>query len=225
VRILVVDDEPEMLRVIARGLAGEGHDVATAGDGIDALRVAADGEFDAAVLDVMLPGMSGFELARRLKESRPALMVILLTARDAVDDRVRGLDAGADDYMTKPFHFAELAARLRAIRRRDELALPQSLTLGRVALDLRRNRARVGGHDLPLSRTEFDVLRVFALNAGTPVSRQMLLEEVWDGTRHVDGNVVDQYLSYLRRKLAEFGTGLTITTKRNVGFTLDVEEP
>jgi two-component system, OmpR family, response regulator len=247
-RILVIDDEPEMAAVLERGLAGDGHEVTAVGDGIAALEAfhaaggpAADTDaasggaasgaegagpdtgFQAAVVDVMLPGMSGFELTRRLKELRPGLMVILLTARDAVDDRVRGLDAGADDYLTKPFHFAELAARIRAIQRRDALAAPQSIEVGPIVLDLTRNRARLGRRELALSRTEFDVLRVFAANAGTPVTRQQLLDEVWDTGRHIDGNVVDQYLSYVRRKLAEYETGLRITTRRGVGFTLVVD--
>jgi two-component system, OmpR family, response regulator len=209
-----------MVRAVGRGLSDDGHEIATAGDGIEALKVYGDGEFDAAIVDVMLPGMSGFELTRHLKERQPGLMVILLTARDAVDDRVRGLDAGADDYMTKPFHLAELTARIRAIQRRDALAAPRALTVGPVVLDLERSRARVGDRELALSRTEFDVLRVLTVNVGSPVSRQMLLDEVWDTGKHIDGNVVDQYLSYVRRKLAEYGTGLRIVTQRGVGFTL-----
>jgi two-component system, OmpR family, response regulator len=219
-RILVIDDEPEMLRAVARGLADDGHDIATAADGIEALKVHGDGGFDAAIVDVMLPGMSGFELTKHLKERQPGLMVILLTARDAVDDRVRGLDSGADDYMTKPFHLAELTARIRAIQRRDALAAPRALVAGRLTLDLERSRARVGDREVALSRTEFDVLRVFVAHLGAVVSRQLLLDEVWDSGKHIDANVVDQYLSYVRRKLAEHEAGVHITTQRGVGFTL-----
>jgi two-component system, OmpR family, response regulator len=225
VRILVVDDEPSMAAAVERGLRDDGHEVAVAHDGIAALRLVGEADPEAAVVDVAMPGMSGFELARRIKESAPAIMVILLTARDAVDDRVRGLDAGADDYLTKPFHLAELCARLRAVQRRGALQSPTALTVGPLRLDLTRSRAHADGREVRLSRTEFDVLRVLAERAGEPVSREELLRAVWDTTQHIDGNVVDQYLSYLRRKLAQHAIGVRITTRRGVGFTLAIEEP
>jgi two-component system OmpR family response regulator len=219
-RILVVDDEPELAALLARGLGADGHVVVQAHDGISAIGEASRAPFEVAVVDVMLPGMSGFELSRRLKHLDPTMAVIVLTARRAIDDRVRGLDSGADDYMTKPFDLAELAARIRAVRRRDTLQLPARLEVGSLTIDLIRHRARVGERDLALSRTEFDVLRTLALHRDETVTRAVILEEVWEGTSHVDPNIVDQYVSYLRRKLDSVEAGARIVTERGVGFRL-----
>ena len=228
-RILVVDDEREMAGLLSRGLGSDGHDVTTAFDGPTALDLAqqaiapasgGDAGFQVAVVDVMLPGLSGFAVCRELKGLDPTLAVILLTARDAVDDRVRGLDAGADDYMIKPFAFAELAARIRAVRRRDALTVQPRLDVGGLTLDLHRHRARVGDHDVPLSGTEFDVLRVLATEPGVVVSRAAMLREVWETFDNIDPNVVDQYISRLRRKLDLSEAGVRIVTSRGVGFSL-----
>lgn len=219
-RMLVVDDEPEMADLLARGLRAEGHDVVAVHDGIAAMGELARREIELAVVDVMLPGMSGFELCRRIKERDPLIAVVLLTARDAIDDRVRGLDSGADDYLTKPFAFAELAARVRAVRRRDALTTPKQLEVGSVSMDLPRHRVQVAGRELKLSRTEFDVLRILALGEGGTVTRQQLMAEVWDTSAHLDPNVIDQYVSYLRRKLAAAGADVRILTRRGVGFAL-----
>lgn len=228
-RILVVDDEREMAGLLSRGLGSDGHDVTTAFDGPTALDLArqaiapasgGDPGFQVAVVDVMLPGLSGFAVCRELKGLDPTLAVILLTARDAVDDRVRGLDAGADDYMIKPFAFAELAARIRAVRRRDALTVQPRLDVGGLTLDLHRHRARVGDHDVPLSGTEFDVLRVLATEPGVVVSRAAMLREVWETFDNIDPNVVDQYISRLRRKLDLAEAGVRIVTSRGVGFSL-----
>ncbi|MBF4513435.1 response regulator transcription factor [Plantibacter sp. VKM Ac-2885] len=228
-RILVVDDEREMAGLLSRGLGSDGHDVTTAFDGPTALDLArqaivpasgGDAGFQVAVVDVMLPGLSGFAVCRELKGLDPTLAVILLTARDAVDDRVRGLDAGADDYMIKPFAFAELAARIRAVRRRDALTVQPRLDVGGLTLDLHRHRARVGDHDVPLSGTEFDVLRVLATEPGVVVSRAAMLREVWETFDNIDPNVVDQYISRLRRKLDLAEAGVRIVTSRGVGFSL-----
>ncbi|MET0353108.1 MAG: response regulator transcription factor [Plantibacter flavus] len=228
-RILVVDDEREMAGLLSRGLGSDGHEVTTAFDGPSALDLArqavapasgGDAGFQVAVVDVMLPGLSGFAVCRELKGLDPTLAVILLTARDAVDDRVRGLDAGADDYMIKPFAFAELAARIRAVRRRDALTVQPRLDVGGLTLDLHRHRARVGDHDVPLSGTEFDVLRVLATEPGVVVSRAAMLREVWETFDNIDPNVVDQYISRLRRKLDLAEAGVRIVTSRGVGFSL-----
>lgn len=228
-RILVVDDEREMAGLLSRGLGSDGHDVTTAFDGPTALDLArqaiapasgGDAGFQVAVVDVTLPGLSGFAVCRELKGLDPTLAVILLTARDAVDDRVRGLDAGADDYMIKPFAFAELAARIRAVRRRDALTVQPRLDVGGLTLDLHRHRARVGDHDVPLSGTEFDVLRVLASEPGVVVSRAAMLREVWETFDNIDPNVVDQYISRLRRKLDLAEAGVRIVTSRGVGFSL-----
>jgi DNA-binding response OmpR family regulator len=219
-RILVVDDEPELTALLARGLAADGHVVVQAHDGIAAMGEATRAPFEVAVVDVMLPGMSGFELSRRRKEADPSMAVIVLTARREVDDRVRGLDSGADDYMVKPFDLAELAARIRAVRRRDALQAPARVDIGSLTVDLQRHRARVGDRDLALSRTEFDVLRTLAMHRDATVTRAVLLDEVWEGSAHVDPNIVDQYVSYLRRKLDGVDAGARIVTTRGVGFRL-----
>ena len=226
VRALVVDDEPEMATLIARGLRGEEYLVDIADNGIDALLLAGEGGgYDVAVLDVMLPGMSGFELCRRLKEASPGIGILLLTARDAVDDRVRGLDAGADDYLTKPFHLAELAARLRALRRRGTLGAAR-MEVGDTVLDLVRQQVLTGEERIRLSRTEFDLLRLLAERPGEVFERAVILAEIWGSARY-DANIVDQYVSYLRRKLDAGGSTLRITTVRGVGFRLDpgAEQP
>jgi two-component system OmpR family response regulator len=221
-RILVVDDEREMAALLARGLRTDGHEVAVAFDGQSALDAARRTEFQVAVVDVMLPDISGFTVCASLKEHDPTLAVILLTARDAIDDRVRGLDAGADDYMIKPFAFAELTARIRAVRRRDALTVTSRFEAGRLSVDLLRHRACAAGHDLPLSATEFDVLRVLVLHVNEVVSRSALLAEVWETFENVDQNVVDQYISRLRRKLDVADVDVQIVTSRGVGFALMV---
>ena len=230
-RILVVDDEREMAALLARGLRADGHDVTVAYDGQTALDAAAPvGEagggdpFQVAVVDVMLPDISGFTVCRELKQRHPTLAVILLTARDAVGDRVHGLDAGADDYMIKPFAFAELAARIRAVRRRDALSVPPAINAGRLSVDLLRHRARVDGRDLPLSATEFDVLRVLVLHTGEVVGRPAMLAEVWETFENIDQNVLDQYISRLRRKLEVADAGVQIVTARGIGFALTVPD-
>ncbi|KDA04994.1 transcriptional regulator [Microbacterium sp. CH12i] len=218
-RVLVVDDEFEMADLISRGLRGEGYDVDTATDGLSAMALANESEYDFAVLDVMLPGMSGFELCRWLRQQHVALAIILLTARDAVDDRVRGLDAGADDYLTKPFEFIELAARLRALRRRDSLGMPR-LDVGGLLIDLTRHEISAGGKELRLSRTEFDLLRLLAEHIGQILPREMILETIWGSGAYIDANIVDQYVSYVRRKLESVDAPARIVNARGVGFQL-----
>jgi two-component system, OmpR family, response regulator len=218
-RVLVVEDEPEMAALLARGLRTEGYEVDLAHDGIDALVLSRESAFDIAVLDVMLPGMSGFELCRRLRESTAGMAILLLTARDAVDDRIAGLDAGADDYVTKPFVFAELAARLRALRRRDAIGV-SSWDVGGLHIDMTRHEITTGGRESRLSRTEFDVLRILAERVGETVSRADLLEGVWGDGSFVDTNIVDQYVSYVRRKLETVRSPMRIITARGVGFRL-----
>ncbi len=218
-RILVVEDEPEMAALLARGLRGEGYAVDLADNGIDGLTLATEEPYDIAVLDVMLPGMSGFELCRRLREHTSGMAILLLTARDAVDDRVRGLDAGADDYLTKPFEFAELAARLRALRRRDAIGASK-LDLGGLQIDLTRHEITAGGKELRLSRTEFDLLRLLAENAARVMPRAEIIDSIWGSVSYIDPNIVDQYVSYVRKKLDTVGSPVRIVTARGVGFQL-----
>nr|WP_194414911.1 response regulator transcription factor [Microbacterium yannicii] len=222
-RILIVEDEPEMADLLARGLRGEGYVVDVAENGLDALTLANAAEHDIAVLDVMLPGMSGFEVCRWMRRQHPGLAIIVLTARDAVDDRVRGLDAGADDYLTKPFEFAELAARLRALRRRDAIG-SSKLDIGGLQIDMLRHEISAGGRELRLSRTEFDLLRLLALNLGQVMPRAEIMESIWGSGAHIDPNIVDQYVSYVRRKLDAVGAPVRIATTRGVGYELITAE-
>ena len=222
-RVLVVDDEKEMAALLARGLVGEGYEVDVASDGIGAITLASEQRFDLAVLDVTMPGMSGFELCRRLRDQVQGIGIILLTARDAIDDRVRGLDAGADDYLTKPFAFAELAARLRALRRREGHA-PTALEIGGMAIDLAGQRMSVDGREARLSRTEFDLLRLLATHRDEVMPRADILETIWGSGSFIDPNIVDQYVSTLRRKLSARGSDVSIVTVRGTGYLAHVEQ-
>ena len=223
-RVLVVDDELEMAALLARGLVGEGYQVDIAPDGIRAITMAGEQRYDLAVLDVTMPGMSGFELCRRLRDQVQGIGIILLTARDAVDDRVRGLDAGADDYLTKPFAFAELAARLRALRRR-EAHVPTALEIGGLAIDLAGQRIAVGDREARLSRTEFDLLRLLATHREEVIPRADILDAIWGSATYIDPNIVDQYVSYVRKKLDAVAAPVRIVTARGVGFRLTADAP
>ena len=222
-RILVVEDEPEMAALLARGLHSEGYAVDLADNGIGAITLGRVTTYDLAILDVMLPGMSGFELCRRLREQTQGIAILMLTARDAVDDRIRGLDAGADDYLTKPFIFAELAARLRALRRRDAIGAAR-IDIGRLRIDLTRHEIACGDKELRLSRTEFDLLRLLAENMGRVLPRSEMLESLWGSAAHIDANILDQYISYVRKKLEEVGAPLRIVNSRGIGFQLSATE-
>ena len=223
VRILVAEDEPEMANLLGRGLRAEGYAVDLADNGIDAITLSTNTTYDLAILDVMLPGMSGFELCRRLREQTEGIAIILLTARDAVDDRIRGLDAGADDYLTKPFVFAELAARLRALMRRDAIGVGR-LEIGRLRIDLIRHEITCDGRELRLSRNEFDLLRLLAENMDRAVPRSEILDSLWGLTANIDANIVDQYVRYVRKKLEAVGAPLQIVNIRGVGFQLAARE-
>lgn len=221
--MLIVEDDPEMGALLVRGLTDEGHQTTLVTNGVDAL-IAVQTEPPAlAVIDVMLPGMNGFEVCRRLRESASDMALLLLTARSSVDDRVFGLDAGADDYVTKPFAFAELNARVRALLRRDSHSGMVTVSAGRLHLDSLDHSATAGENKIALSPKEFVLLRLLAMNRGELVSRNRILDEVWGGTEHIDTNIVDQYLSYIRRKLSQSDSGLRIVTVRGEGYILDFE--
>ncbi len=212
-----------MAALLARGLRNEGYAVDLADNGISALTLGTDQEYDLAVLDVMLPGMSGFELCRRLRENTSGMGILLLTARDAVEDRVKGLDAGADDYLTKPFAFAELAARLRALRRRDAVGASR-LDVGGLQIDMTRHQIVAGDRELRLSRTEFDLLRLLAENIDRVLPRAEILSGIWGDAAYIDTNIVDQYVSYVRKKLDAVSSPVRIVTVRGVGFQLVAEQ-
>jgi two-component system, OmpR family, response regulator len=219
-RVLVVEDEIRMARLVKRALEEEGHAADTAGNGTDGLWLATENAYGAIVLDVMLPDFDGFELCRRLRQEQVWVPVIMLTARDSVDDRVRGLDAGADDYLVKPFSLAELAARLRALARRDDRSRPALLAEGDLRLDPAAKRAWRGGTELRLSPKEFSLLELFLRHPGDVLTRSRIIEAVWDFAYDGGSNVVDQYVNYLRRKVdAPFGRH-DIETVRGMGYRL-----
>jgi two-component system, OmpR family, response regulator len=221
--ILVVEDDQEMRELLERGLAAEGYAVRTVDNGVDALITARNEPIAGSVIDVMLPGMSGFEICRRLRESEETFPILLLTARDAVQDRVFGLDSGADDYLTKPFDFTELSARLRAMLRRNSGADRMRVAVGNLVLDSETLRVSCGDSVIPTSPKEFALLRLLAQEAGTAVSRVRILETVWGGTEHIDANIVDQYISYLRHKIDPERCGMRIVTVRGSGYLVEVE--
>jgi two-component system OmpR family response regulator len=220
-KLLVVEDDSEMGGLVERGLTAEGYDVTLVTNGVDALIALRGDTFAAAAIDVMLPGMSGFELCRHVREAANPMPILLLTARDAIEDRVHGLDSGADDYLTKPFAFAELAARIRALLRREPSSIRPQVTVGRLTIDSHEHRALVSGTEMPLSRREFTLLRLFATNPDKSLSRAEILETVWGTSDNIGTNVIDQYVSYLRKKLEAAGAGLAIVTERGRGYRLD----
>jgi two-component system, OmpR family, response regulator len=219
-RVLVVEDEARMARLLKRGLEEEGHAVDVAADGPEGLWLATENNYAAVVLDVMLPGFDGFELCRKLRAAGVWSPVLMLTARDAVDDRVRGLDAGADDYLVKPFSLLELAARLRALVRRDDRARPAVVAEGDLKLDPASKRAWRGRTELQLSPKEFALLELFLRHTGTVLTRSQILEAAWDFAYDGTSNVVDQYVTYLRRKIdVPFGRH-DLETVRGMGYRL-----
>ena len=219
-RVLVVEDEVRMAGVLQRALREEGHAVDVAGDGRQGLWLAIENQYAAIVLDLMLPGMDGFELCRRLRESGAWAPVLMLTARDGVSDRVRGLDAGADDYLVKPFSLMELAARLRALSRRDGRVRPPVLAEGDLRLDPAAKRAWRAGTELHLSPKEYSLLEFFLRHPGRVLTRSQIIEAVWDFAYVGGSNVVDQYVNYLRRKIdGPFGRH-DLETVRGMGYRL-----
>ena len=224
-RVLVIEDEVRMARLIKRALEEEGHAVDIAGTGPDGLWMATENPYAAIILDVMLPGFDGFELCRRLREAGTWVPVLMLTARDEIGDRVRGLDAGADDYLVKPFSLLELAARLRALTRRDDRRRPAVLAEGDLKLDPASKRAWRGSTEIELSPKEFSLLEFFLRNPGTVLTRSQIIEAVWDFAYDGTSNVVDQYVKYLRGKVdIPFGRD-DIQTVRGMGYRLRHDEP
>lgn len=220
VSVLVVEDEPGIVDFLRRGLEAAGFSVEAAEDGVEGERLALSGSFDAVVLDLMLPRRSGLEVLEALQRQRPAMPVIVLTARGEIEDRVRGLEAGAVDYLVKPFSMVELIARLRAQLRALAHASSSTLEVGDIELDLLTRRVRRGGIEVALSTTEFELLVFLCRNRGQIVTREQVLASVW-GYQHDPGtNVVDVYVGYLRRKLGRPDDPAPITTIRSVGYRL-----
>ena len=219
-RVLVVEDDVKFAALLRRGLEREGYTVDVASDGDEAIWAGTEFSYDAVVLDVMLPGSDGFEVCRALRAADRWMPVLLLTARDAVDDRVQGLDAGADDYLTKPFAFAELHARLRALLRRAPERRPSELQAGDLVLDPAARTVRRGEVDVELSAREFALLELLMRRTGEVLTRSEILDHVWDPAYDGTSNVVDVYIGYLRNKLDRpFGRS-TIETVRGAGYRL-----
>jgi two-component system, OmpR family, response regulator len=222
-RVLVVEDEIKMASLIRRGLRSEGLAADVAIKGEDALWMAASTSYDAIVLDVMLPGIDGFETCRRLRTDGVWSPILMLTARDSVEDRVSGLDGGADDYLTKPFSFGELLARLRALARRGPVERPVLLEVGDLRLDPATRQVWRGDTEIPLSAKEFSLLEVFMRRPGEVLSRFQLLEHGWDYDYENRSNVVDVYVRYLREKIDRpFGRD-SIETVRGAGYRMRKE--
>jgi DNA-binding response OmpR family regulator len=222
-KILVVEDEKGMAQVLRRGLEEESHVVSLAHDGASAVSLAQSAPFDMVLLDVMLPGISGLQVARQLRESRENIPILMLTARDSVPDIVKGLDAGADDYLTKPFSFAILLARIRALERR--VAEPRSRTLrvSDLALDITQRRVFRGSREIHLTPTEFRLLEFLMRNQGRVATRHAILEAVWGQTINVEENTLDAFVRLLRRKIDEHEPVKLIHTLRGFGYSLAPE--
>jgi len=220
-RVLLVEDEPHAAQVLAKGLREQTYAVDVAADGDSAVFQVATTDYDAVILDVMLPVRDGFAVCRTIRDSGCAVPILMVTARDAVESRIKGLDSGADDYLVKPFDFGELLARLRAlIRRGRQPLLPERLTIGPLVLDTRGRRARVRNRAVSLTAKEYALLEYLARRAGDVVSRGDIAEHVWD--EHYDplSNVVDVYVQRLRRKLDAPGSPSLIRTRRGEGYEL-----
>jgi two-component system OmpR family response regulator len=224
-RVLVVEDEVKMAGLLRRALEEEGYAVDVASNGGDGLWLGTENAYDVVVLDLMLPDVDGFDVCRRLREAGRWSPVLMLTARDAVSDRVAGLDAGADDYLTKPFSLAELLARLRALIRRGGVARPAVLRAGDLTLDPTTHTVRRAGSDIELTAKEFALLEYLMRHVGEVLGRTRLIEHVWDFAYEGDSNVVDVYVRYLRNKIDRpFGRD-SIETVRGSGYRLRAQPP
>jgi DNA-binding response OmpR family regulator len=216
VRLLVVEDEARLVTALQRGLQAEGFAVDVAADGPSGLEMARHGGYDAMILDVMLPGLSGYRVVRALRAERHWLPVLMLSAKDGEHDQADGLDCGADDYLTKPFSYVVLLARLRALLRRGAPERPSVLTVGQVSLDPARRRVTVAGAEVSLTTREYGLLQYLMRRSGDVVSKTELLDHVWDASEDTAPNAVEVYIGYLRRKLGRD----VLETVRGAGYRL-----
>jgi DNA-binding response OmpR family regulator len=223
-RILIVEDDQRLARQLKKGLEEQGHMVNLAFDGLDGLETARAGTFDVLVLDVMLPHLDGFAIVRRLRSSGSKSPILMLTARDTAEDIVTGLDAGADDYLTKPFALKVLLARLRALSRRKEVEPSTHLQIGDLVLDPAEHTVKRSGSAISLTRTEFVLLETLMRNSGRVVTRDRLIEAVWGNEREVESNTLDVYMRQLRSKVEPSGSRKFIQTIRGVGYAMREEE-
>jgi DNA-binding response OmpR family regulator len=219
-KLLIVEDEARMADLLHRGLTEEGHMATCAADGAEGLALAKSYEFDAIILDVMMPRLSGYEVAERLRAENVGTPIVMLTARDSVPDIVRGLDGGADDYLTKPFSFDELLARLRAVKRRALVAQDIHLRVADVVLDPASREVLRGAERVALTRTEYNLLERLMYRAGKVVSRRSLIESVWGFDRDIEENTLDAFMHLLRSKIDSPGRPKLIQTVRGVGYMI-----
>ena len=219
-KLLIVEDEPRMADLLRRGLTEEGHNAMCAFDGAEGLALARTYEFDVIILDVMMPKLSGYELAKRLRSEKIPTPILMLTAKDAVPDIVRGLDLGADDYMTKPFSFDELLARLRTVKRRALAAQETHLQIGDLMLDPASREVSRGDIRISLTRTEYNLLERLMFRAGKVVPRRALIEAVWGFDREIEENTLDAFMHLLRSKIDPPGRAKLIQTVRGVGYMI-----
>ncbi len=220
-RILIVEDEPGIVRFLERGLEAHGYQSLSADNGEDGVRLAVDETVDLVLLDIMLPGLGGQEVLKRIRARRPELPVLMLTARDSLQSKVGALDAGADDYLTKPFAFEELLARIRALTRRTDQPQASLIEAGDLRVDLLSRRVWRGDKQIELSSREFALLEYFMRHPGQALSRQQILSAIWDYAFDPGSNVVDVYVRYLRRKIDLPGEPSLIETVRGVGYRFD----
>ena len=221
--LLIVEDEKRMVELLSKGLTEEGHTVSCASDGRGGWELAANHEFDIIILDIMMPKMDGYQLARQLRAEKIGTPVLMLTAKDTVQDIVHGLDVGADDYMTKPFSFNELLARLRAVKRRAHIPQPVQLRVGDLVIDPATREVSRDGVRILLTRTEYSLLEQLAYRAGTVVRRRSLIEAVWGVDWEIEENTLDVFVRLLRKKVEDGTRQKLIHTVRGVGYTLRSE--
>jgi DNA-binding response OmpR family regulator len=220
-RLLLVEDDPRIVRFLRKGLTEEAYALDAVATGADALFQASVGSYDAVILDAIIPPPDGFEVCRRLREEGNRVPILMLTARDAVADRVEGLDAGADDYLVKPFQFDELLARLRALLRRGGATVSTTLRVGGLELDTRARRARIAGELLELTTKEYALLEYFARNAGRVLGREEIAEHVWDDAFDPFSNLIEVYVNRLRRNIEKISDARYIHTVRGAGYILE----
>ncbi len=219
-KLLIVEDEERMADLLRRGLNEEGHMATCASDGAEGLALAMEYEFDVIILDIMMPKLSGYEMAERLRAEKVNTPILMLTARDSVPDIVKGLDLGADDYLTKPFSFEELLARLRAIKRRALIAQDIHLRVADLVLDPASREVLRGEERVSLTRTEYNLLERLMYRAGKVVSRRSLIESVWGLEREIEENTLDAFMRLLRNKVDSPGRPKLIQTVRGVGYMI-----
>jgi DNA-binding response OmpR family regulator len=224
VRLLLVEDEEGIGKFICQGLREAGHTVDWVTNGEDGLSYALATPYDVCILDIMLPNMDGFQLLRQLRQKQNQIPVLCLTARDSVEDRVRGLNLGADDYLVKPFDFSELLARIHALLRRPPLQMTDKLQVGNLEMNTVQRTAHRDGEEIVLSQREFMLLEYLMRNAGQVLTRTQIGERVWGFDFYNESNVVDVYIGYLRRKIDKKGADSLIKTVRGVGFRLSAKD-